>query len=112
MNPGRSLKTPKLPPDRPRRHPRPTACPHRRPAQPPGPARPPPPAPPAPTVPPLPPGPPPQPRQTPAPAGPAEPQVLVAEVTVTGAPADLEREIYRVITTQPGRTTNRSKRPE
>ena len=64
--------------------------------------------PPANTVPPLPPGPAPQPRQTPAPAGPAEPQVLVAEVTVTGATADLEREIYRVITTQPGRTTNRS----
>jgi outer membrane protein insertion porin family len=64
--------------------------------------------PPANTVPPLPPGRAPQPRQTPAPAGPAEPQVLVAEVTVTGATADLEREIYRVITTQPGRTTNRS----
>ena len=60
------------------------------------------------TVPSLPPGPAPQPRQTPAPAGAAEPQVLVAEVTVTGATADLEREIYRVITTQPGRTTNRS----
>lgn len=60
------------------------------------------------TVPSLPPGPAPQPRQTPAPAGPAEPQVLVAEVTVTGATGDLEREIYRVITTQPGRTTNRS----
>ena len=60
------------------------------------------------TVPSLPPGRAPQPRQTPAPAGPAEPQVLVAEVTVTGATADLEREIYRVITTQPGRTTNRS----
>ena len=60
------------------------------------------------TVPSLPPGPAPQPRQTPAPAGPAEPQVLVAEVTVTGATGDLESEIYRVITTQPGRTTNRS----
>ena len=60
------------------------------------------------TVPPLPPGRAPQPRQTPAPAGSAEPQVLVAEVTVTGATADLEREIYQVITTQPGRTTNRS----
>ena len=64
--------------------------------------------PPANTVPPLPPGRAPQPRQTPAPAGAAEPQVLVAEVTVTGATGDLEREIYRVITTQPGRTTNRS----
>jgi len=60
------------------------------------------------TVPSLPPGPAPQPRQTPAPAGAAEPQVLVAEVTVTGATPDLEREIYGVITTQPGRTTNRS----
>jgi outer membrane protein insertion porin family len=60
------------------------------------------------TVPSLPPGPAPQPRQTPVPGGPAEPQVLVAEVTVTGATADLEREIYGVITTQPGRTTNRS----
>ncbi|MEG4226385.1 BamA/TamA family outer membrane protein [Microcoleus sp. N9_B2] len=60
------------------------------------------------TVPPLPPGPAPQPRQTPAPAGAAEPQVLVAEVTVTGATEDLESEIYRVISTQPGRTTNRS----
>ncbi|MEG4088591.1 BamA/TamA family outer membrane protein [Microcoleus sp. Pol12B4] len=64
--------------------------------------------PPANTVPPLPPGPAPQPRQTPAPAGAAEPQVLVAEVTVTGATEDLESEIYRVISTQPGRTTNRS----
>ena len=49
--------------------------------------------PPANTVPSLPPGRAPQPGQTPAPAGPAEPQVLVAEVTVTGATADLEREI-------------------
>ncbi|WP_445244259.1 BamA/TamA family outer membrane protein [Microcoleus sp. OTE_8_concoct_300] len=65
-------------------------------------------APPANTVPPLPPGRAPQPGPTPAPAGSAEPQVLVAEVTVTGATGDLEREIYRVITTQPGRTTNRS----
>jgi outer membrane protein insertion porin family len=64
--------------------------------------------PPANTVPPLPPGRAPQPGPSPAPAGAAEPQVLVAEVTVTGATADLEREIYRVITTQPGRTTNRS----
>ncbi|MEG4086712.1 BamA/TamA family outer membrane protein [Microcoleus sp. POL10_C6] len=64
--------------------------------------------PPANTVPPLPPSPAPQPRQTPAPAGAAEPQVLVAEVTVTGATDDLESEIYRVISTQPGRTTNRS----
>ncbi|MEG3940881.1 MULTISPECIES: BamA/TamA family outer membrane protein [unclassified Microcoleus] len=65
--------------------------------------------PPANTVPTLPPGPAEsQPRPTPAPAEAAEPQVLVAEVTVTGATGDLETEIYRVISTQPGRTTNRS----
>lgn len=64
--------------------------------------------PPTDTVPSLPPSPAPQPRQTPAPAGAAEPQVLVAEVTVTGATEDLQSEIYRVISTQPGRTTNRS----
>ncbi|MCC3407449.1 MAG: BamA/TamA family outer membrane protein [Microcoleus sp. PH2017_10_PVI_O_A] len=75
----------------------------------PAPARQAPTRPPAPTVPPLPSGPgTPQPRQTPAPAGAAEPQVLVAEVTVTGATGDLASEIYRVISTQPGRTTNRS----
>jgi outer membrane protein insertion porin family len=50
----------------------------------------------------------PQPRPTPAPAGAAEPQVLVAEVTISGATGDLASEIYRVISTQPGRTTNRS----
>ncbi|MEG4841563.1 BamA/TamA family outer membrane protein [Microcoleus sp. B9-D4] len=72
------------------------------------PTRPAPTRPPTDTVPPLPPGRAPQPRQTPAPAGAAEPQVLVAEVTVTGATEDLESEIYRVISTQPGRTTNRS----
>ncbi|MEG3842996.1 BamA/TamA family outer membrane protein [Microcoleus sp. herbarium14] len=74
----------------------------------PAPVRPTPAGPPANTVPPLPSAPAPQPRQSPAPAGPAEPQVLVAEVTVTGATGDLESEIYRVISTQPGRTTNRS----
>jgi outer membrane protein insertion porin family len=63
--------------------------------------------PPANTIPALPPGAP-QPRQTPAPTGPAQPQVLVAEVTVSGVTGDLESEIYRVITTQPGRTTNRT----
>ena len=71
-----------------------------RPAQP-APARP-----PANTLPVLPSGP--TPRQTPAPAGAAEPQVLVAEVTVSGVTGDLENEIYRVIGTQPGRTTNRT----
>ncbi|WP_293126222.1 BamA/TamA family outer membrane protein [Microcoleus sp. bin38.metabat.b11b12b14.051] len=75
----------------------------------PAPARPAPTRPPANTVPPLPSGPAaPQPRQTPAPAGAAEPQVLVAEVSITGATGDLQNEIYRVISTQPGRTTNRS----
>ncbi|MEG4575702.1 BamA/TamA family outer membrane protein [Microcoleus sp. N3A4] len=74
----------------------------------PAPTRPAPTRPPTNTVPTLPSAPAPQPRQTPAPAGAAEPQVLVAEVTVTGATGDLESEIYRVISTQPGRTTNRS----
>ncbi|MFS8117198.1 MAG: BamA/TamA family outer membrane protein, partial [Microcoleus sp.] len=74
----------------------------------PAPVRPAPAVPPTNSVPPLPQGPGAQPRQSPAPAGPAEPQVLVAEVTITGATADLESEIYRVISTQPGRTTNRS----
>ena len=73
------------------------------------PPRPAPTRPPANTVPTLPSGPAaPQPRPAPAPAGAAEPQVLVAEVIVTGATGDLESEIYRVISTQPGRTTNRS----
>ncbi|MEG4497519.1 BamA/TamA family outer membrane protein [Microcoleus sp. F10-C6] len=94
--------------------PSPPRLPRIRPAQPqpaqprPTPTIPPPATPPAIIFPQLPPGPAPQPRQTPAPAGPAEPQVLVAEVTVTGATEDLESEIYRVISTQPGRTTNRS----
>ena len=74
-----------------------------RPAQ----TRPAPATPPANSIPALPPGTP-QPRQTPAPTGPAQPQVLVAEVTVSGVTGDLESEIYRVITTQPGRTTNRT----
>ncbi|MEG4317799.1 MULTISPECIES: BamA/TamA family outer membrane protein [unclassified Microcoleus] len=74
----------------------------------PAPTRPAPTRPPGNTVPPLPSGPgSPQPRPTPAPAGAAEPQVLVAEVTVTGATGDLQNEIYRVISTQAGRTTNR-----
>ncbi|TAE53903.1 MAG: hypothetical protein EAZ88_10580 [Oscillatoriales cyanobacterium] len=75
----------------------------------PAPTRPAPTRPPANTLPTLPSGPgTPQPRPAPAPAGAAEPQVLVAEVTVTGATGDLASEIYRVISTQPGRTTNRS----
>lgn len=72
------------------------------------PARPAPARPPANTVPPRPEGPTPQPRQSPAPTAPAGPQVLVAEVTVSGVTGDLESEIYRVIGTQPGRTTNRT----
>ncbi len=42
----------------------------------------------------------------------AEPRVLVAEVLVTGAPVELENEIYRVIKTQPGRPTTRSQLQE
>lgn len=72
------------------------------------PLRPAPQRPPANTVPPRPEGPTPQPRQSPAPAAPAGPQVLVAEVTVSGVTGELENEIYRVIGTQPGRTTNRT----
>ena len=37
-----------------------------------------------------------------------EPLVLVAEVVITGADAELEDEVYQVISTQPGRTTTRS----
>jgi outer membrane protein insertion porin family len=73
----------------------------------PAPTRPAPATPPANTIPVL-PSSTPQPRQTPAPTEPAQPQVLVAEVTISGVTGDLESEIYRVITTQPGRTTNRS----
>lgn len=40
--------------------------------------------------------------------GQAEPRVLVAEVTVQGAGGSLEDEVYRVISTRPGRTTTRS----
>lgn len=38
---------------------------------------------------------------------PAAPQVLVAEVAVSGAQGELQDEIYRTIRTQPGRTANR-----
>jgi outer membrane protein insertion porin family len=44
----------------------------------------------------------------PAPAQEAEPQVLVSEVVVQGAPAKLEAEVYRAIQTKPGKTTTRS----
>ncbi len=38
---------------------------------------------------------------------PTAPQVLVAEVAVSGAQGELQDEIYRTIRTQPGRTANR-----
>ena len=41
-----------------------------------------------------------------------EPRVLVGEVVVVGAEADLQAEVYRVIRTQPGRTTTRSQLQE
>jgi outer membrane protein insertion porin family len=41
-----------------------------------------------------------------------EPRVLVAEVAVQGATGTFEDEIYRVIRTQPGRTTTRSQLQE
>ncbi len=50
------------------------------------------------------PGTPTQPEQPTAP----EPRVLVSEVLVTGVTGDLQNEVYRVIQTQPGRTTTRS----
>lgn len=41
-----------------------------------------------------------------------EPDVLVAEVAVSGVEGDLEDEIYRVISLRPGRTTTRSQLQE
>jgi outer membrane protein insertion porin family len=38
----------------------------------------------------------------------AEPRVLVSEVVVSGVEGELQNEVYRVIRTQPGRTTTRS----
>lgn len=51
---------------------------------------------------------------TPSPADTAqpEPRVLVAEVLVEGAEGELLDEVYRVIRTQPGRTTTRSQLQE
>lgn len=46
------------------------------------------------------------PRSQPAPQ--AEPQVLVAEVVVSGVEGRLEDEVYRVISLRPGQTTTRS----
>lgn len=53
---------------------------------------------------------PPEQPATPTPPGTSEtePQVLVAEVLVSGVEGALQEEVYRVITTQPGRTTTRS----
>ncbi|NES94259.1 MAG: BamA/TamA family outer membrane protein [Desertifilum sp. SIO1I2] len=64
------------------------------------------PAPPLPGVTPPPPTAPPPAAQEP------EPRVLVAEVAVTGAGAELQNEVYRVISTQPGRTTTRTQLQE
>lgn len=59
-------------------------------------------APQAPTIPPA-------PRTPPTPPAPqSDPQVLVAEVAVTGVEGELKDQVYRAITTQPGRTTTRS----
>lgn len=41
-----------------------------------------------------------------------EPRVLVAEVVVAGVEAELQDQVYRVIGTQPGRTTTRSQLQE
>ncbi|KOR38054.1 MULTISPECIES: BamA/TamA family outer membrane protein [Planktothricoides] len=59
----------------------------------------------------------PEPRQ-PSPIGPTpvspgnQPDVLVAEVAVSGVSGELEDEIYRVISLRPGRTTTRSQLQE
>ena len=39
---------------------------------------------------------------------PAEPRVLVAEVAISGAPPELEDQIFRAINTRPGQTTSRT----
>ncbi|XQQ06252.1 MAG: BamA/TamA family outer membrane protein [Leptolyngbya sp. IPPAS B-1204] len=56
----------------------------------------------------------PSPTQAPAPTETAqpEPRVLVSEVVVSGAEGELLDEVYRVIRTQPGRTTTRSQLQE
>ena len=59
----------------------------------------------APQAPPIPPAP--RTPPTPPPAQ-SDPQVLVAEVAVTGVEGELKDQVYRAITTQPGRTTTRS----
>ena len=55
----------------------------------------------------------PSPEETqPAPSAQPEPRVLVSEVAVSGAEADLQNEVYRVIRTQAGRTTTKSQLQE
>jgi outer membrane protein insertion porin family len=54
----------------------------------------------------------PAPVSPPADAAQPEPRVLVAEVLVEGAEGELLDEVYRVIRTQPGRTTTRSQLQE
>ncbi|MBD1858855.1 BamA/TamA family outer membrane protein [Leptolyngbya boryana CZ1] len=49
-----------------------------------------------------------QPGQPTQPPAEAEPRVLVSEVVVSGVDGELQQEVYRVIQTQPGRTTTRS----
>jgi outer membrane protein insertion porin family len=50
----------------------------------------------------------PQPTQPTQPPAESEPRVLVSEVVVSGVNEELQQEVYRVIQTQPGRTTTRS----
>lgn len=80
----------------------PPVTPQPSPAQPPGPGET-----PAPTTPEAAPPPPPegQPADT---STEAEPRVLVAEVAVEGAEGTLQEEVYKAISTQPGRTATRS----
>ncbi|EGJ34511.1 MULTISPECIES: BamA/TamA family outer membrane protein [Moorena] len=53
-----------------------------------------------------------EPPSTEPPSDSSEVRVLVAEVLITGAPPQLEEEIYRVIKTRPGRATTRSQLQE
>ncbi len=55
----------------------------------------------------------PAPRPLPTPVSPGnQPDVLVAEVAVSGVSGELEEEIYRVISLRPGRTTTRAQLQE
>lgn len=51
---------------------------------------------------------PPIPKREARPTSEAEPQVLVAEVLVSGVTGELQDEVYRAISTQPGRPTTRT----